>query len=466
MSQPSHCTSVRVLEAHDRRSVLSHLTLHGHRLPAVCAFALSRDTVRCNDYRLDGDGLDRRTRSRDRRDLDATTTTDVAIASVDDGTLPADRFLDRELSWLAFNQRVLELAEDPSAPAARARQLPGDLRDQPRRILHGARRRTQAPHRDRPRRSDQRRPSRRSSVLDDISAKRARAAGAARARLPRPRQARARRRGHPHRGAGPTSTRPTASASTRSSRPRSSRCSCRSRSTPRIRSPTSRGSRSTSRCACATRRPTRSSSRASRCRRCCRASCSCRTTAQPAAVHPARRPHLQPPRRAFPGHGDRSSTTSSASRATRTSRSRRTRPRTSSRRSRRSCCAAASARPSGSRSPTTWTTVTLGLLVRELGITEQEVYRLPAPLDLGGLFQLTGSTARAAVPAARARDRAAFLPAEPTRTSRHLRVDRARRHAAASPLRVVRDERAGVPRAGRRRPERARHQADALPHER
>jgi polyphosphate kinase len=41
-----------------------------------------------------------------------------------------------------------------------------------------------------------------------------------------------------------------------------------------------------------------------------------------------------------------------------------------------------SARRSGSRSPTTWTSVTLGLLVRELGITEQEVYRLPAPLDL------------------------------------------------------------------------------------
>jgi polyphosphate kinase len=35
---------------------------------------------------------------------------------VDDGTLPGDRFLDRELSWLAFNQRVLELAEDETLP--------------------------------------------------------------------------------------------------------------------------------------------------------------------------------------------------------------------------------------------------------------------------------------------------------------------------------------------------------------
>src|SRR3982750_825021 len=34
----------------------------------------------------------------------------------DDGTMPEDRFLDRELSWLAFNQRVLELAEDSALP--------------------------------------------------------------------------------------------------------------------------------------------------------------------------------------------------------------------------------------------------------------------------------------------------------------------------------------------------------------
>ncbi|MBV0895483.1 RNA degradosome polyphosphate kinase [Microbacterium sp. NC79] len=33
-----------------------------------------------------------------------------------DDRFPDDRYLDRELSWLAFNQRVLELAEDPTTP--------------------------------------------------------------------------------------------------------------------------------------------------------------------------------------------------------------------------------------------------------------------------------------------------------------------------------------------------------------
>ena len=38
------------------------------------------------------------------------------VPTADVAPLPDDRFLDRELSWLAFNQRVLELAEDPTVP--------------------------------------------------------------------------------------------------------------------------------------------------------------------------------------------------------------------------------------------------------------------------------------------------------------------------------------------------------------
>lgn len=49
------------------------------------------------------------TDSLDEYDLDESS-------SQDDGTLPAGRYLDREMSWLAFNQRVLELAEDPATP--------------------------------------------------------------------------------------------------------------------------------------------------------------------------------------------------------------------------------------------------------------------------------------------------------------------------------------------------------------
>ncbi|MEV7963068.1 RNA degradosome polyphosphate kinase [Oerskovia paurometabola] len=43
-----------------------------------------------------------------------TGTIDVEV--LDAAPLPADRFADRELSWLSFNQRVLELAEDESQP--------------------------------------------------------------------------------------------------------------------------------------------------------------------------------------------------------------------------------------------------------------------------------------------------------------------------------------------------------------
>ncbi|WP_309134682.1 RNA degradosome polyphosphate kinase [Cellulomonas sp.] len=42
--------------------------------------------------------------------------TEDPTALPETGPLPDGRFLDRELSWLAFNQRVLELAEDPELP--------------------------------------------------------------------------------------------------------------------------------------------------------------------------------------------------------------------------------------------------------------------------------------------------------------------------------------------------------------
>jgi len=38
------------------------------------------------------------------------------MVEFDDSQLPDHRYTDRELSWLSFNQRVLELAEDPSVP--------------------------------------------------------------------------------------------------------------------------------------------------------------------------------------------------------------------------------------------------------------------------------------------------------------------------------------------------------------
>ena len=74
---------------------------------------------------------------------------DAALAAVQKYD---DRFLDRELSWLQLNQRVLELAEDETPAAAGAGALPGHLRQQPRRVLHGPGGRPQAPDRRRRRR--------------------------------------------------------------------------------------------------------------------------------------------------------------------------------------------------------------------------------------------------------------------------------------------------------------------------
>lgn len=52
------------------------------------------------------------------RDADAAAggSAVAVVGSERPSDLPADRFLDREGSWLAFNERVLELAEDPATP--------------------------------------------------------------------------------------------------------------------------------------------------------------------------------------------------------------------------------------------------------------------------------------------------------------------------------------------------------------
>lgn len=55
-------------------------------------------------------------------DLDAAIAEHIAeepeanLPPAEPAPLPEGRFVDRELSWLAFNQRVLELAEDPGVP--------------------------------------------------------------------------------------------------------------------------------------------------------------------------------------------------------------------------------------------------------------------------------------------------------------------------------------------------------------
>src|SRR5690606_25769751 len=80
--------------------------------PSTCSIAGVNRRLRCwcNDVAMDETFLDSAGLATDSLDDDYDSPW------VDDGTLPADRYLDRELSWLALNTRVLELAEDDTVP--------------------------------------------------------------------------------------------------------------------------------------------------------------------------------------------------------------------------------------------------------------------------------------------------------------------------------------------------------------
>ena len=107
----------------------------------------------------------------------------------------------------------------------------------------------------------------------------------------------------------------------------------------------------------------------------------------------------------------------------------------------------------------------LELLVSELGVAEDEVFRLPGPLDLRGLHGIADLDREdlkypAFVPTTHAR----LAEVESAAPVDVFKATRRQRRTAAPPLRLVRDQRAAIHRAGGRRPARARDQADALPH--
>ena len=110
----------------------------------------------------------------------------------------------------------------------------------------------------------------------------------------------------------------------------------------------------------------------------------------------------------------------------------------------------------------------LDLLVRELDISEPQLYRIKGLLDLAGLWAIVDLDLPALKydvypPVTHPQLRTQRRRAE---RGRRLRRDAPPRRPAAPPVRLVRHQRAGVRRAGRRRPGRARDQADPLPHER
>ncbi len=107
------------------------------------------------------------------------------------------------------------------------------------------------------------------------------------------------------------------------------------------------------------------------------------------------------------------------------------------------------------------------LLLSELGVTEAEVFELPGPLDLRGLFAIAASgPRRAEVPGVRPVDPPAPGRGGDLQPGGHVPRAQAARRTGAPPVRLVLDQRAAVHRAGGRRSARAGDQADAVPHQR
>ena len=254
----------------------------------------------------------------------------------------------RELSWIEFNARVLELAEQDDMPLHGAPEVPGHLHLQPRRVLHHPRRRacttrstpactTPGPTAARRRRSST---SCASASSSSTSARRAARRTRCARRWPSTASASSAMDEVGRRGARARSTSASGARSSRSSR--------RWRSGSGARSPTSPTSRCRSPSSCATRR---------------RRSTTFARVKVPKEMLPrfvpagdgaptlrrARGAHRGQPRRALPRAWRSSTTASSASRATPTSTSP-TRPTTCCAPSRPSCAAGASARSCASRS--------------------------------------------------------------------------------------------------------------------
>ena len=107
----------------------------------------------------------------------------------------------------------------------------------------------------------------------------------------------------------------------------------------------------------------------------------------------------------------------------------------------------------------------LDMLARELQISDREIYRLPTPLDLRGLFTIADvDRSDLEFPKFFPRTHPDFAPTESAKAHRpaHGRAPEGR--ARPAPLQLVLDVGAGLHRAGRERPEGPRDQADALPH--